>query len=293
MEAARAVLDWLDARKPASAGDDDATWLADFRAQTALIARLAGEPAPLHAVEHRMAGDVPIRLYRPAAGEAPVLFHLHGGGAIAGTLDGHDPVLRLLAQRTGWTVAAPAFRLAPEARFPAQLDDALAALRTIEADRVVVSGDSIGGTLATALAMLVRDRGGPRLAGQALFYPNTDLRPGADYPSRRENDGRIIEAKALERQIDLYLASADQREDALASPVLADCAGLPPAFVATAEQDPLRDEGEAYIGRLREAGVVVEHHRFAGALHAFLQMPGWLDAADEALVRLRVWLGRL
>ena len=281
---AQAVLDWLAARAPDSGGDaDDAAWLADFRARTALIGRLLS-PEPVHAVEHRTIGGVPVRFYRPAERTPGTLFHLHGGGAIAGTLDGHDPALRRLALRTGWTVAAPEFRLAPEARFPAQMDEARAALAGVEG-RVVLSGDSIGATLATALA---REVGA---AGQVLLYPNTDLRRGADYPSRRGEDGRIIDAAGLERQIGLYLADESQRDDPRASPILADVAGLPPAFVATAEHDPLRDEGEAYAERLRAGGVEVEHHRYAGALHAFLQME--LPAAEVMLGRLRGWLDRL
>ena len=285
---AQEILDWLAARAPDSGGDaDDATWLADFRARTALLGWLL-EPETVRAVEHCIVGGVSVRFYRPAV-ETPentggTLFHLHGGGAIAGTLDGHDPAFRRLALRTGWTVAAPGFRLAPEARFPAQLDDARAALAGVEG-RVVQAGDSIGGTLATALAREVA------VAGQVLLYPNTDLRAQADYPSRREEDGRIIDAAGLDRQIDLYLADASQREDPRASPILADAAGLPPAFVATAEHDPLRDEGKAYVERLRAGGVAVEHHRYAGALHGFLQME--VDAAEVMLARLRAWLATL
>jgi acetyl esterase len=293
---AEAVLAWLAARKPASNAGDDAHWLADFRAQTALIGRLDGKLEPLFAIEHRLVEGVPVRLYRPGTGRLPILFHLHGGGAIAGSLDGHDPALRRLAKRTGWIVAAPAYRLAPEARFPAQLEEAVAALSMVaeETDRLVVSGDSIGGTLATALATTVRDRGGPVLAGQVLLYPNTDLRAHADYPSRRSEDGRIIEGDGLERQIDLYLGDRAQRDDPRASPILAaDLTGLPPTFLATAAHDPLRDEGEAYAGRLRTAGNLIEHHRFAGALHGFLQMQGRLAASGLLFDRIVDWLTRL
>lgn len=285
------VLDWLDARKPSTRpAADDAEWLAAFRAQTALIGQLSGEPIPLHAVDHRIVGGTPVRFYRAAAGDRPVVLHLHGGGAIAGSLDGHDPALRLLAARTGWTVAAPAYRLAPEARFPAQLDDALAVLSAIEAPVIVVSGDSIGATLATSLAHAAPGR----LAGQVLFYPNTDLRRGASYPSRRSEDGIIIDATSLERQIDLYLADPAQRNSPKASPIINDdLASMPPTFVATAAHDPLRDEGEDYVARLRGAGVSVEHHRAAGAPHAFLQMAARLPAAAQMLDRLRAWLGAL
>lgn len=291
---AQEVLDWLAARKPTSGGlVDDGTWLADFRAQTALIARLSGEPVALHAVEHRLLAGVPVRFYRSGEGDRPILFHLHGGGGIAGSLDGHDPVLRLLAERTGWTVAAPDYRLAPEARFPTQLDDTLAALSVLGSPRVVLSGDSIGATMATTLAALAKGRGFAEVIGQALFYPNTDLRRDAAYPSRLSEDGRIIEAVALQRQIDLYLADEAQRGNGFASPILAGLtADLPPVFIVTAEHDPLRDEGEAYAARLRQAGVCVEHERAAGALHAFLQFAS-TDWRDDQLARLKSWLDRL
>lgn len=113
------------------------------------------------------------------------MLHLHGGGGIAGSVDGHDPVLRALANRTGRLVAAPDYRLAPEHRFPVQIEEcfaalvAVAALPDVDPARIVVSGDSIGATIATAVAMLALDRGGPALAGQVLFYPNIDLRAGA------------------------------------------------------------------------------------------------------------------
>lgn len=246
-------------------------------------------------------GPLTVRLYRPKPGPLPLLLHIHGGGAIAGSIDGHDPALRALANRTGWLVAAPAYRLAPEHRFPAQLDDSWTALLglteqadmlDIDTSRIVVSGDSIGGTLATALASRAAAEGGPALQGQILLYPNTDLRHDANYPSRASEDGNIIDAKSLERQIDLYLASNSDRTAPRASPILAaDLAALPPTLLVTCENDPLRDEGEAYGQRLRDASVVVDHDRFDGMLHAFLQMGGQMAATDRLLDRIASWLG--
>lgn len=295
---ARAVLARLAALAPDSApGSDDALWIADFRARTALLHDLGGDPPVLHRVHHHPVGALPMRLYDPAAGPLPTLFHIHGGGAIAGSVDGHDPALRRLAAHTGWRVAAPRYRLAPEAPFPAMLDDLHAALLALlERDdmdgmRVVLSGDSIGATLATTLARRLAQQGGPAVAGQLLLYPNTDLRRAADWPSRRTQDGNIIDAAGLERQIDLYLANPEQRADPDASPILAtDLAGLPPTLLVTCACDPLRDEGEAYGTRLADAGVAVTHHRLAGTLHAVLQMAGHLDATTMLLDHVRTWL---
>lgn len=298
----KAVLDWIDARAPRSGPDaTDGDWLADFRGQTALLRGLSGDPAPLHAVSHGLAGTLPVRLYRPAAGRLPVLLHLHGGGAIAGSVDGHDPALRALAKRTGWLVAAPDYRLAPGHPFPAQLEDAEAALDHlieqadalgIDPDRIMVSGDSIGGTLATALAG--RRRGGSALKGQILLYPNTDLRMEGDYPSRVAEDGHVIALADLDRQIRLYLGADGRRDDPQASPILlGDLTDMPPTLIVTCGADPLRDEGEAYARRLEAAGIAVTHHRFDGMIHGFLQMGGHIDETGALLDLLADWLAAL
>lgn len=302
---ARTILDTIKALAPdADPHADDARWLADFRYQTALLKAFSGDPEPVHAITHLVlpseSGPPTVRLYRPKPGPLPLLLHIHGGGAIAGSIEGHDPALRTLANRTGWLVAAPAYRLAPEHRFPAQLDDSWAALQgviaqggalDIDTSRIVVSGDSIGGTLATALAARTAAQGGPALKGQILLYPNTDLRRDADYPSRKSEDGNIIDAASLERQIDLYFATPEDRSDPCASPILADdLAALPPTLLITCENDPLRDEGEAYSQRLRDAGVNVDHDRFDGMIHAFLQMAGRVDATSRLLDRIAAWL---
>ncbi|MES2421959.1 MAG: alpha/beta hydrolase [Pseudomonadota bacterium] len=302
---ARTILNTIATLAPdADPMADDARWLADFRYQTALLKTFSGAPEPVNAITHLLlpseAGTLVVRVYRPKPGALPLLFHIHGGGAIAGSIDGHDPALRALAHRTGWLVAAPAYRLAPEHRFPAQLDDSWTALTElvaqtgaldIDATRIVASGDSIGGTLATALAARAIDESGPALSGQILLYPNTDLRSETDYPSRRSEDGNIIDAASLERQIDLYLASPDARTDPRASPILAEnLSALPPTLLVTCENDPLRDEGEAYGRRLREAGVAVDHHRFDGMIHAFLQMAGRVNATERLFERTAAWL---
>lgn len=299
---AAAVLDELrrlaPPSAPASAGD--AEWLATFRCQAALLRGFSGEVEPVEGIAHLVvrgpAGELPVRLYRPAAGRLPLLLHVHGGGGIAGSVDGHDPMLRALANRTGWLVAAPDYRLAPACRFPVQIEECHAALAAaarlpdIDPTRIVVAGDSIGATIATAVAMLVRDRGGPALAGQMLFYPNTDLRADAAWPSRRSEDGRVIGAADLERQVRLYVAADADRASPLASPILAELADLPPTFITTGERDPLRDEGDAYARALTDAGVATTHRRVDGMIHAFMQMAARIDAAAAVMHDVRRWL---
>lgn len=298
---ARAVLDALAGLAPSvSPNADDTVWLANFRCQVALLRGFSGDAEPVHRVDHLIvagpAGELPVRLYRPRAGRLPVLLYVHGGGAIAGSVDVHDPVLRALANRTGWLVAAPDYRLAPEFRFPVQIEEcraalaAVAALPDIDARRIVVAGDSIGGTIAAALATLVRDHGGPALAGQLLFYPNIDLRGQTDYPSRSSEDGRIISAGDLERQIRLYLAGDGDRASALASPITGKLAGLPPALIVTGGCDPLRDEGQAYAAALGEAGVAVTHRHVPGMVHAFLQMRARITMAETLFREAADWL---
>ena len=302
---AQAVLDRLAALAPTvPANADDTIWLAGFRAQTALLPGFSGAPEPVVRVEHRQvpAGgrNLILRLYRPAEGRLPLLLYMHGGGAIAGSVDGHDAPLRALANRTGWLVAAPEYRLAPEAKFPAQIDEGWTALSWVahhaseigtDPSRIVVAGDSIGGTMAIALAMRARGKERPRPAGQVLLYPNTDLRRGADYASHRENDGRIIKMADLERQIALYVRTEADRLSPAASPVAAkDLSGLPPTLMVTGGADPLGDEGKELAERLAAAGVSVDHRRFDGMIHAFLQMGGSVDATRALISQVADWL---
>ena len=303
-EQARLVLKRIAALSATPAKDpSDAQWLIDFRCGVAQLRSFAQAPEPVARVSNILVGNLPVRLYRPREGKLPLLLHMHGGGAIAGSVDGHDPALRALANRTGWLVAAPGYRLAPEHRFPAQLDDGWAALThlaqsaglyEIDAERVVVSGDSIGGALAASLAMQARDRNGPALKGQILLYPNTDLREDAPHASLKDKNGIIISLDMLKRQVDLYLQTPADRENPLASPLLAEnLKNLPPALVVTCEEDPLDDEGIAFAKRLAEAGVAVKHERFQGMIHAFLQMGGHIDATERLYSTITEWLESL
>ncbi len=238
-------------------------------------------------------GDIGLRLYRPAAPDPlPALIFCHGGGWVLGDLDSHDHVCRALAQRADVAVVAVDYRRAPEHRFPAALDDVIAAVRWVAAhgpalgidpDRLAIGGDSAGGNLAAAAALALRDSGGPRLALQLLIYPAVDCT--ADNESLRTNgEGYLLTRAALENFYDLYLPARAARSDPRASPQLAaDHRGLPRAFIQTAEFDPLRDEGARYADTLRAAGVAVDYRCYPGMVHGFMRMGAKVDLALEAL----------
>ena len=242
-------------------------------------------------------GDLRIRTYRPEAeGAVPTLLFFHGGGFVIGDLDTQDDHARLLCRDVGAVVVSVDYRLAPEHPFPRGLDDCLAATRwasahiaTLGGDprRLAVSGDSAGGNLAAAVALASSSNGGPRLAAQLLLYPAVDMRDDDDgrYPSRVANaSGPILTLDAMEWFASQYLADTARAGDPRASVVLAaDLAGLPPAVVATAEYDPLRDEGEAYATRLAAAGVRVVVRRYPGMVHGFFGWGPWSAGAAEAI----------
>jgi len=242
-------------------------------------------------------------VYTPAgAGSAalPCLIYYHGGGWVLGDIIGTDTICRAVANRTGCKIVSVEYRLAPEHKFPAPLDDCYAALEWVAASggsirvdtgRLAVGGDSAGGNLAAAVALRARDEGGPALRMQLLIYPVTNH--DFDTASYQENGaGYLLTQDMMKWFWDHYLNSADEGKHAVVSPLRADnLRGLPRAFVLTAEFDPLRDEGEAYAERLREAGVEVAHKRYEGQIHAFWQMPGVfpaaLKAADDSAAELK------
>jgi acetyl esterase len=271
--------------------------LAEARAaDLADIQAGSGKREPVHQVEDRQfpasGGPIPLRLYRPAgSGPLPVLVYFFGGGWTLGQIETCDALCRRLTNQVGCLTVAVGYRLAPEHKFPAAVTDcheavcwlaALSAELDLDPNRIVVGGDSAGGNLAAAVSLLVRDRGGPALAGQLLVYPNTQY--GADTPSMRFDDPALFNRRSVAWYWQHYLASPADGGNPLASPLLAaDLSGLPPALVITAEYDPLRDEGEAYAGRLAEAGVPVEQRRYEGVMHGFFTMSGVLDDAEHAL----------
>ena len=271
--------------------------LADIRAG-------GGEVEPVHHVEDRTfpgpGGELPIRVYRPDHdGPLGTLVYFFGGGWTLGSIDTSDGVCRALANAAGCQVVTPGYRLAPEHPFPAAVHDCLAATEWVAAHapalgvdpaRIAVGGDSAGGNLAAVVSLLARDRGGPALAAQLLVYPNTCYHAGTE--SLRDNDDRwMFNHHSVDWYWRNYLSTPEDGQDLLVSPLLVDdLAGLPPALVLTAEYDPLRDEGEAYANRLREAGVPVELTRYDGMAHGFFTMSGVLDGARRAVAQAAEYL---
>ena len=232
-------------------------------------------------------GDLPARVYRPEhTGALPTVVLFHGGGWVVGDLETHDNTARAIARDAHAVVVSVAYRLAPEARFPAAVDDALAATRWAAkhltdlggGDALAVAGDSAGGNLAAVVAQELRTK----IAAQLLIYPSTD--PVGEYPSRSENGtGYFLETPTMEWFFTQYAGHVTDI-DARLSPVLQrNLAGVAPAVVVTAEFDPLRDEGEAYATALKAAGVRVETRRFDGMIHGFFDM-GPASAAARAAI---------
>lgn len=239
------------------------------------------------------AGGLRIRLYRPSAeGVLPVLVFFHGGGWVMGSIETHDGYCRQLANASGHAVVSVNYRLAPEDKFPAGLEDAYAATKWVsehaaeigvDAKRIAVAGDSAGGNLAASVCLVARDRGGPPLAFQLLLYPVVDC--SFDTPSYHQNaTGYHLTRAAMIWSWHHYLNSDHDGHSPYASPLRApDLSGLPAALIMTAEYDPLRDEGEAYAQRLRAAGVPVELRRYDGLIHGFARRTNVLDRARQAL----------
>jgi acetyl esterase len=238
-------------------------------------------------------GEIPIRIYAPDISKpAPALVYFHGGGWVLGDLDSHDHVCRSLANLTPCVVLSVDYRLAPEAKFPAAAEDSYAAFEWIAANtgelgidphRIAVGGDSAGGNLAAVISLMARDRKGPKPVYQVLIYPATDMRMIS--ASMEENaDGPLLTKAAMAWFIEHYLRGENDKLDPLASPMLAaDLTGLPPAFILTAECDPLRDEGEDYGRKLEKAGVAVGVTRYAGMPHGFFSFGGALNTAVQAM----------
>lgn len=228
------------------------------------------------------AGPIRIRVYRPVDDRGGVVTYLHGGGWVLGDLDTHDPVCRKVAGETGSVVVAVDYRLAPEHPHPVPLGDAVAGLRWTHAafpDRpLAVAGDSAGASLAAGVAILARDEGIP-LAAQLLWYPSTD--PTQSSLSVRDNaEGYFLTASDMRWFYEQYLPGGS--DDPLVDLQHADVTGVAPAVVATAQFDPLRDEGDAYAARLRAAGVPVTHVPGPGLIHGYAAFIGLVAAADAA-----------
>ena len=238
-------------------------------------------------------GEIPLRLYYPA-GDPPfaTLVYFHGGGWVIGDLDTHHGFCHALAKTSGCLIVAVDYRLAPEHRYPAAVEDAYAATNwvaqnsdAIQADpiRLAVGGDSAGGHLAAVVALMARDRRGPRIDLQILIYPITDC--SFNTPSYIENkEGYMLTRDLMKWFWNHFIEDENQANDPYVSPLRADnLSDLPPALIVTAEYDPLRDEGEAYGKKLQEAGANVTLSRYPGMIHAFIRMTALVDKANEAL----------
>jgi len=295
---ARALLDFIEAR-----GIPPTHTLSPAEARAFYRERRAAtqpEAPPVAEVRELKAdgphGTIPVRLYRPLGSTAraalPVLVYFHGGGWVIGDLDTHDVLCRSLANGAGCAVASIDYRMGPEHRFPAAVDDVLAATRWVrreaaslglDASRLAVGGDSAGGNLAAVAAIAARDAGDLPIAFQLLIYPATDMRRG--HPSHQANgQGYLLTRDTMAYFHDHYIDDARHDLDWRASPLLhADLSGLPPALVLTAGYDPLRDEGMAYAEALTAAGNRAAYVCFERQIHGFITMGKVLDEADTAI----------
>lgn len=243
------------------------------------------------------AGDIPLRLYRPAGvadTKAPALVYIHGGGWVIGSIESHDRVCRQIAHRAGCAVVSVEYRLAPEHPAPAGADDAIAAIKWIAAHaadlgldptRLAVGGDSAGGSLSAVTALAARDAG-IDLRCQILIYPGGDNRDVAwSYPSRVANAHvPPLTRSLMEYFVAQFLPDKSLADDWRVSPLVADSVeGVAPALVITGSCDVLHDEGVMYAERLEKAGVPVIRRNFPGMIHGFFEMAGVLTAANIAL----------
>jgi acetyl esterase len=257
-------------------------------------------------------GDVAVRIVRPpdAEGTLPAILYMHGGGWVLGNADTHDRLVRELAVGTGAAVVFVEYDRSPEAHYPVAIEQGYATAQWIvrngsdnglDADRMAVAGDSVGGGMTAALALMASDRGDVRFVQQSMYYPVTDA--AMDTGSYEQfAEGYWLSAKAMAWFWDAYLPDVERRSEPYASPLRASdeqLAGLPPAFVIVDEADVLRDEGEAYAARLRAAGVAVTTVRYDGISHDFMMLNPLSDtratraAVAQAISVLRdaVWSG--
>jgi acetyl esterase len=273
----------------------------EARAQMEETARARkAEPLPVGRIEERKipgpAGPIRLRVYWPnaagAANPVPAIVYYHGGGHVIGSLDTHDFVARNLCAGAEALVASVDYRMGPEHKFPAAVDDSFAALAWVHAnapalgadpERIGVHGDSAGANLAAVVALMVRDAGAPRLRLQSLVYPVADYTMSTPSYDKFANGNGILTREAMLWFRQHYLRRPEDAEDWRASPLKApSLAGAAPAILITAECDVLHDEGERYAAALRDAGVPVEYREYAGMIHAFFGMVPLVDDAMNA-----------
>jgi acetyl esterase len=260
-----------------------------------------GRPVPLEAAPEAVGsvtartipgpgGPMAIRIYRPKDSLRAALVYFHGGGWVVGSLESADASCRAIANRSRTVVISVDYRLAPETKFPGAVEDSYAAVRwvadnaadlRIDPAKIAVGGASAGGNLAAAAALMARERGGPEIAFQLLTVPVAELSSKAD--SHREFAvGYGLSSADMEWYGRHYVRTEADADDPLASVVRADLRGLPPAFVITAECDPLRDDGEAYADKLKKLGIRASYKRYPGMFHGFMSFPSVLPEAAEA-----------
>ena len=297
------IVQVLDAMAKAELRPIEAMTPAEARAQMEMTARARkAEPLPVAKVEERMipdpAGEIRLRLYWPTAtGPVPAIVYYHGGGHVIGSLDTHDFIARNLCAGAEALLASVDYRMGPEHKFPAAVDDCFAALQWVHANaaslgadpgRIGVHGDSAGANLAAVVALQARDAGGPRLRLQSLVYPVGDYTlSGASYRKYAQGCG-MLTPDAMAWFGRHYLRSPADAEDWRASPLKAPShAGVAPAIIVVAECDVLHDDGESYAEALRRAGVPVEYREYPGMIHGFLGMVPVVDDAMNA--QRQVW----
>jgi len=264
-----------------------------------LARALDPEKVPVGRIDNRElpgpGGALRIRIYTPAAtgaGQLPGLIFFHGGGWVFGSLDTHDGLCRVLANEAGCRVISVAYRLGPEHKFPAAVEDSYAATRWvaenaqelgIDPNRIAVAGDSAGGSLAAVVCQLAKQEAGPDLALQVLICPAMDM--SAETQSRRAfAEGYFLDKTTLQWSLDHYCRPGVDLKDPRISPLrAADLSGLPPAHIHTAEFDPFRDEGKAYADRLERAGVKVRYACHDGMIHHFYGMAAIIPYARTAM----------
>ena len=295
----QAILD-SSAGMPPMESVSPAVLRANFEAQAAKAFR----PDVSH-VEDRMIpgprGEIRVRIYRPDLNQGQVVItYFHGSAFVVCSIDTHDVLCRHLCLHSGAIVVSVDYGLAPEAPFPAGPDDSFAATSWVAANaasfggdpaQLIVAGDSAGATMAIVTALRARDAGGPAIVAQVLFYPVTDYpdRLPASYVERGEGCG--LTANAMRWGWALYITDPADSGHPHVSPLRApDLSGMPPAYVITAEYDLLRDEGQAFSGRLAAAGVDTTLVHYDDMNHGFLGMAGSLDRADEAMAAAGAWL---
>jgi Esterase/lipase len=254
-------------------------------------------PAEVHVENRTITGpEMPLqlRVYRPSKPTRGIVLYLHGGGFVLGDLDAYQGVCSNLCAQSACTVVAVHYRLAPEAPFPAAVDDSYAALEWVASNatelgggKLAVVGDSAGGTLAAVMTLLARERGGPKIDFQALIYPMVAAEPG-QYPSYDQfGAGYVLTRRSAEAFNAHYFAGTGVAPDFRGAPLLAkDYSDLPPALIQVAGYDPLHDEAVVYAERLMKAGVPVSLVDYPGLSHGYINMTGKLETAELAFEQL-------